>query len=157
MTDSDGIKGGTVLPVSYQQSSPTNTRRHKKSSRRKNQLDCFSDDNISIVQACKPEIYMFCSDIQRFIFFPVNADSQFSLPISGENKGGGCWNTKRSHLGSRAFLFFFFILFFLMPKFVVNCSTITKYQSRISVCVCSVSFELSYTVLKVRVLREHRP
>ncbi|ESR64116.1 hypothetical protein CICLE_v10008137mg [Citrus x clementina] len=36
MTDSDGIKGGTVLPVSYQQSSPTNTRRHKKSSRRKN-------------------------------------------------------------------------------------------------------------------------
>lgn len=30
---------------------------------------------ISIVQACKPEIYMFCSDIQRFIFFPVNADS----------------------------------------------------------------------------------
>lgn len=29
---------------------------------------------ISIVQACKPEIYMFCSDIQRFIFFLVNAD-----------------------------------------------------------------------------------
>ncbi|KAJ0089962.1 hypothetical protein Patl1_13059 [Pistacia atlantica] len=35
-TDSDGIKGGTVLPVSYDQSSSPNNRRHKKSGRRRN-------------------------------------------------------------------------------------------------------------------------
>ncbi|KAJ4708229.1 BRCA1-associated protein [Melia azedarach] len=36
ITDSDGIRGGTVLPVSYEHSSPANARRHKKLSRRRN-------------------------------------------------------------------------------------------------------------------------
>ncbi|EOY31123.1 Brca1-associated protein, putative [Theobroma cacao] len=36
MTDSDGIRGGTLLPVPQTQSSLANTRRHKKSSRRRN-------------------------------------------------------------------------------------------------------------------------
>lgn len=36
MTDSDSIKGGTVLPVPSTQSSSTNTRRHKKAGRRRN-------------------------------------------------------------------------------------------------------------------------
>ncbi|KAK6248373.1 hypothetical protein QUC31_019938 [Theobroma cacao] len=36
MTDSDGIRGGTLLPVPQTQSSLANTRRNKKSSRRRN-------------------------------------------------------------------------------------------------------------------------
>lgn len=36
MTDSNSIKGGTVLPVPSTQSSSTNTRRHKKAGRRRN-------------------------------------------------------------------------------------------------------------------------
>ncbi|KAF3453730.1 hypothetical protein FNV43_RR04171 [Rhamnella rubrinervis] len=36
MTDSDGIKGGSVLPMPSRQSSQANTRRHAKSGRRRN-------------------------------------------------------------------------------------------------------------------------
>ncbi|OMO81163.1 Zinc finger, UBP-type [Corchorus capsularis] len=36
MTDSDGIKGGTLLPVPPTQSSSANTKKHKKSGRRRN-------------------------------------------------------------------------------------------------------------------------
>ncbi|GAV82487.1 zf-UBP domain-containing protein/BRAP2 domain-containing protein [Cephalotus follicularis] len=36
MSSTDDIKGGTVLPVPEQESSPANTRRHKKSGRRRN-------------------------------------------------------------------------------------------------------------------------
>ncbi|PON63186.1 43kDa postsynaptic protein [Parasponia andersonii] len=36
MTDSDGIKGGTLLPVPSKQSSPSNTRKQTKSGRRRN-------------------------------------------------------------------------------------------------------------------------
>lgn len=36
MTDSDGIKGGTLLPVPLKQSSPANARKQTKSGRRRN-------------------------------------------------------------------------------------------------------------------------
>ena len=36
MADSDSIRGGTLLPVPPMQSSSANTRKHKKSGRRKN-------------------------------------------------------------------------------------------------------------------------
>jgi len=35
MTDSDGIRDGTLLPLSYKQSSPANSRRHTKAGRRR--------------------------------------------------------------------------------------------------------------------------
>ena len=36
MTDSNGIKDGTVLPVAYEQSTPGNSKRNRKSGRRRN-------------------------------------------------------------------------------------------------------------------------
>lgn len=36
MSDSNGIKEGTVLPVAYEQSSPGHSKRNKKSGRRRN-------------------------------------------------------------------------------------------------------------------------
>lgn len=36
MSDLNGIKEGTVLPVAYEQSSPGNTKRNRKSGRRRN-------------------------------------------------------------------------------------------------------------------------
>ncbi|KAK4853739.1 hypothetical protein QYF36_013816 [Acer negundo] len=69
MKDSDSIKGGTVLPVSYEQPSPANTRRHKRGTNH-HHTSARKQSGTTINELCYNESENSKTMIPKFRSFP---------------------------------------------------------------------------------------